>query len=204
MGIVPIDDSYSVDTLYAIHSYRDNQDQQSGAKISEIRSSISSNVSASTSTTLDLSVIDIIKHWYERLTTAKRNMDGSITRGKDEISFPEAVKILRQGGDIAGDNKKEVEGPANKAWGKTITDQPHQPLGWPHLHHHQRLSSGHAFYPGEVQRKEIAAKERAAKLAEERRQKQIADAKAEKRESKTEQIQKEREDKDSDKSGGRF
>jgi hypothetical protein len=189
MGIVGVGHGYKSDTLYALHSYRDNQHQQGGVKISEILISVRQNVSASRSSFLDHVVVDLIQDWFERLTTAKRNANGSVTRGKNEISFDEAVKILLQGGDIAGDNKAEAAAPARKAWGRIITDQPHQPLGWPHHHHHQRASTGHAFYPGDVQRKEMAAKEQKVKEQEERRQKQIADTQAKKAESKAGHIQ---------------
>ncbi|MDX2083559.1 MAG: hypothetical protein SFV53_06210 [Rickettsiales bacterium] len=194
MGIVGIGNGYKEDTLYAIHSYRDNQDQQTGAKISEIRSSMRDKIRAADDSRLDPYVIHTLQNWYEVLTTAKINLDHSITRGR-VIDFDEAVEILRKGGNIAGDSRKEVTGPANKAWGKTIADPAHTPLGWPHLHHHQRASSGHALYPGEVQRKEMAEKERQAKLAEQQRLKQIA-------ESQAERIKKKRESQDSDKEKG--
>jgi hypothetical protein len=179
MGIVPIDRNYPIDTLYAIHSYRDNQGQQSGAKVSEIRSSMRDEVVAAEDSRLDLDLIRALKKWYEVLTKAKLNLDHSVTKG-EVISFDEAVAILTKGGNITGDSKKEVTSPAYKAWGGSIADPAHTPLGWPHLHHPQRAISGHALYPGPAQRAEIAERERQAKLAEERRLRQIAEAAAKK------------------------
>ncbi len=215
MGIVGIGNGYKADTLYAIHSYRDNQGQQTGAKFSEILSSMRDGIRAADDSRLDPYVVHTLKNWYEILTTAKRAMDGSITRGREEISFDEAVEILKKGGDIAGDSRAEVEAPAKKAWGKLLQPAhtaPHTPKGWPHAHHHLHTPTqypGHAFYPGPLQRAEMAAKERQDKLVEQQRLKQIAEAKAKKTpsdnaESKAERVKKEREDKDSgNEKGGR-
>jgi len=181
MAIVPAD---KIDTLYAIHSLRDNQGVQGGQKISEIRNSMRDNIPAFDNLRLDPSSIAILKSWYEVLTTATRRMDGSVDRGK-EIDFDTAVSILQKGGDIAGDNRAEVEAPSKEAWkGKPMVHAiPHKPKGQPHLHHPDHTEyqhPGHAFYPGPVQKKEMAEKAKQAKIDEERRQKQIAETKAKK------------------------
>ena len=72
-------------------------------------------------------------------------------RGK-EVTFEEAVKILERGRNIAGDNRKETEAAAKKAWGKELMrHDKHMPLGQPHFHHKDHTPYqyyGHAFYPG--------------------------------------------------------
>lgn len=166
MAMVPIDRNYSIDTLYAIHSYRDNQGQQTSAKISEIRNSVIDMVMAEDDARLDPTVIDILKSWYETLREAIINSDRSVSAGR-EISFEEAVQIILTGnGDYLSDiksesknpkemyqselsSRKEVLGPmkeALKRTGKKATDfiddnPPHNPghkKELPHLHYPER------------------------------------------------------------------
>lgn len=224
MGMIPIDRSYSIDTLYAIHSYRDNQNQQSGAKISEILSSMRDNV-PDTNVTLDPFVIHTLQNWYERLTTATINRDGSVTRGRT-VTIAEAVQILgNRVGDIAADNASEAKEVAEK-WsgsdGKPIHHGIHvnAPKGQPHYHHafHDADSynyPGHIFHPTEAaqqasnkaaQEAGWKAKVEAAKLKREAKEKEAQAKKnssTTKPESMVEEIRKKQEDKDSDKSGGR-
>jgi hypothetical protein len=152
MAIVPA--TTMDNTLYAIHSYRDHQGIQNGTKVSEIRSSIDSRVSAA-SLEIDPDVYQTLISWYEVLTEATRKMDGSIARREKEITFYEAVEILRRGGDIAGDSRKEAESVSHAAWGtrgKLVRHDVHTdtPKGQPHFHHPLHTEGsylGHAFYP---------------------------------------------------------
>lgn len=185
MAIVPA--TTMDNTLYAIHSYKDHQGQQNGTKISEIRSAMSVSVPAASDSRFDHHVYEALTSWYEVLTKAKRKMDGSVERGK-EITFDEAVKVLKRGEDVAGDRREEAESAARKAWGddgKLVRHDVHTgtPKGQPHFHHPLHTDGshpGHAFYPTTAQRIEMAARERQAKLVEERRLKQIAEAAAKK------------------------
>ncbi len=164
MAIVPATERNN--TLYAIHSYRDNQGQQNGTKISEIRSAMRTSVAADADYQLNREVYDILTSWHEVLTQAERKMDGTIKRGA-QITFEEAVAILKGRGDIAGDSRKEVEGPAKSAWGafgKLIRHDVHSgtPKGQPHFHHPLHTDTaypGHAFYPSASQQTEKLKKE---------------------------------------------
>ena len=177
MAIVPA--TMMDSTLYAIHSYRDHQGQQNGTKISEIKSAMEAKVDEVTGSRLDPYAYEALTNWYEVLTRATRKMDGSIERG-EEITFHDAVKILQKGGDVAGDNRKEVESVAHGAWGahgKLVRHDIHKdtPKGQPHFHHPLHTAAsypGHAFYPGPTpvlrhETKPLSAKILAAKAARE-------------------------------------
>ena len=167
MGMVPVDSSYSVDTLYAIHSYRDNQGQQTGAKISEIRSSMRDKIIARDDARLDPHVINILKNWYETLMEATINSNRSVSPG-NVINFEQAVQMILSGhgnylSDIVGrtESRAEARGPMEEAVRRkggtvgAIIDHstPHNPghkQELPHLHHpsHDAPQGNpiHAFY----------------------------------------------------------
>lgn len=152
MAIVPA--TTMDNTLYAIHSYRDHQGQQNGTKISEIRSAMKDEVAEVSGSGLDTYVYKALTNWYEVLTQATRKLDGSVRRDAG-INFYEAVEILRRGGDIAGDSRKEAKSVSHEAWGthgKLVRHDVHTdtPKGQPHFHHPLHTEGsypGHAFYP---------------------------------------------------------
>jgi hypothetical protein len=218
MGMVPVDSSYSVDTLYAIHSYRDNQGQQTGAKISEIRSSMRDEITARDSARLDTHVVDILRNWYETLREATINSNRSVSVGR-EINFEEAVQIILTGqGNYLSDikdrdkSRKEVMDPieeAVKREGMYRLDQiqdhstPHNPghkIELPHLH--PPSHSTHAFYDTGYWQRKAAEEQEVKRKADENRKRQLDATKArdaklkEEAESKAAQIKKEREEKE--------
>lgn len=218
MGIVPIDGSYSIDTLYAIHSYRDNQGQQTGAKISEIRSSMRDRITAQDDVRLDPAVIAILQSWYETLREAVINSNRSVSAGR-EISFEEAVQIILTGqGNYLSDikdrdgSRKEVMGPmeeAVKREGMYRLDQiqdhstPHNPghkIELPHLH--PPSHSTHAFYDTGYWQRKAAEEQEIKRKVDENRKRQLDATKArdaklkEEAESKAAKIKKEQEEKE--------
>lgn len=226
MAIAPIDRSYSIDTLYAIHSYRDNQGQQTGAKISEIRSSIRDQTRVTEDVRLNDYVVHTLRNWYEALRRAKIMPNTSVTAVGDPIGLDEAIEIMARGGNIIGDSKKETRD-AVKTWvsregiydAKDIIEDPIHPSapnGLPHFHHPSHTSA-HAFFGLQEQQQKLAAEQRRHEEAEANRKRQLEATKKLKQEkeaaakessSKAEKIRKEREDKgsgkNSKKSGGRF
>lgn len=151
LAIVPITDRSL--SLYALHSYRDSMGTQGGVKISEINHSMRSGVVGGYYAHNPY-ILPMLENWYEVLTKAKRELNGSVTRGA-VIDFDEAVKILRSRGDIMGDSRGEVEKPAKAAWGGVLRHDKHLLRGLPHLHHPEhtdRKYPGHAFYPGAAPR----------------------------------------------------
>lgn len=223
MGIVPIDGSYSIDTLYAIHSYRDNQGQQTGAKISEIRSSMMDRVAVRDGARLDPTVIDILKSWYETLREAIINSDRSVSAGR-EISFEEAVQMILTGRDNymsdlknAGKSYQEARAPMEEAVrregkysiSQIQTDPPHNPghkKELPHIHHPSHGTPGgstmHGFFDTGYWQRKAVEEQQAKKAADENRKKQLDAKKArdaklkEEEESKAAKIKKEREEKE--------
>ncbi|MBU6339491.1 MAG: hypothetical protein KGQ36_05950 [Rickettsiales bacterium] len=224
MGIIPIDRDYSIDTLYAIHSYRDNQGQQTGAKISEISSAMGDSFSAVDDSRLDPYVIHTLNNWYETLRIAIINPDRSVSPG-NVIDFEDAVQIVMSGkgnylSDLKGraESKEEVMRPmkeAVKREGKYAFDQiqddsiPHNPghkKELPHLHHPSHGTAQgnpvHAIYDtGYWQRKALEEQEKKRK-DDENRKRQLDATKArdeklkEEAESKATKIKKEQEEKE--------
>ena len=216
MGIVPIDRNYSIDTLYAIHSYRDNQATQTGAKISEIRSSIRNDTPSNDNSRLSPHVIHTLNNWYEALRSATINSDRSVSAGA-VITFEQAVQIALTGrGNYLSDlkdreaSRKEARGPIEEAVrreGGSISgiiddSTPHNPghkKELPHLHPPSR--SIHAFYDTTYWQKKAIAEQEAKRKADEIRRKQLEATKArdenirKEEESKAEQIRKQREEK---------
>jgi len=182
MGIVPIDRSYSIDTLYAIHSYRDNQGQQSGAKVSEIFNLKSSPPRVTEDVRLNDYVIHTLKNWYEALRRAKIMPDTSVTAIGVPITLDEAIEIMSRGGNIIGDSVKETHD-AVKAWVSRegtyavkdiIKDpiHPSAPRGLPHFHHPSHTSA-HAFFGLQGQQQKLAAEQRRHAEAEANRKRQL-------------------------------
>ncbi len=230
MGIVPIDGNYSIDTLYAIHSYRDNKGQQTGAKISEIRSSVAmaDRMVVRDDARLNQAAVGILKSWYEIYITAKTNRAiGSVTKHEENvILFDEALHLLRTTKtDIFSDSKQESKDLAD-AWsgsdGKSIhhSQERNKPLSKPHYHHalHDQDSErypNHIFYPTQDEQQsknkadrkagfEAKIKERQLEREEEAEAKKAAST-GKKSESIAEGVRKKQEDKknNSGKSEGR-
>lgn len=220
MGIVSINDGYTVDTLYAVHSYRDDQGQQTGAKVSEIRSSMRDNIIASDSVRLSPYAIHTLKNWYETLREATINSDRSVSAG-NIINFEQAVQIILTGqgnylSDLPGraESKAEVMRPMEEAVrreGNSI-DQiqdhsiPHNPghkKELPHLH--PPSHSTHAFYDTGYWQRKAAEEQEIKRKADENRKRQLdakkaRDAKLKEEEvSKAAKIKQERETKEREK-----
>jgi hypothetical protein len=171
IGITPFNEGYASDTLYAMHSYRDQKLQQTGAKVSEILSSVRNSVIPNADARIDPWVINNLQNWYERYTIAIiRKATGQVTRSR-EVSFQEALVLLQKTRvDIYSDTLKEAR-TLGALWdlnGPLIEHgrEKNKPFSRVHLHHsgHDTNSTAypnHLFYVDAQEHRETRVVEQA-------------------------------------------